>query len=219
MANHEQQTEVPSTSTATAPSATATTETALPPSPRARAETSPASNPATGEIPITDLEKFKIKCLANAIYHEDRERFFATIHRLTMFVVVASGTAALSPYTHTYPLLFPAITTLAGLIDLVFDVSGKARLHAGLRKQIFNVLADADGSGDINASERRLTLIYADEPPSMYAVNAIAYNNAMASYGRPRKYFMKIGFFSRLFRNWLPYGANYFKSYEELGVM
>jgi hypothetical protein len=135
-----------------------------------------------------------------------------------MFIVVASGTAALSPYTHTYPLLFPAITTLFGLIDLVFDVSGKARLHAGLRKQIFSVLADADESSDIITLERRLTLIYADEPPCMYAVNAVAYNNAMVSYGRPRKYLMKIGFLARLLRNWWAYGANSFKSYEELKV-
>jgi hypothetical protein len=135
-----------------------------------------------------------------------------------MFVVVASGTAALSPFTHSYPFLFPAITTLTGLIDLVFDVSGKARLHAALRKQIFGVLADADGSSDINALERRLTLIYADEPPCIYAVNAVAYNNAMISYGRPRKHFMKIDFWPRFLRNWWPFAANSFKTYEELGI-
>jgi hypothetical protein len=43
-------------------------------------------------IALTPREEFVIDCLRNARYHEDRERFFARIHR-TAFVTVASGTA------------------------------------------------------------------------------------------------------------------------------
>jgi hypothetical protein len=165
---------------------------------------------------IDALAEFKINCLSSALYHEDRERFFAWVHRTAMFLVVASGTAALSPLKETFPHAIPAVTTLVGLLDLVFDLSGKARLHAGLRKQIYSVLADADGYDSLDNLNRRLILIYAEEPPTMYAVSAIAYNRAMMSYGRPHKYLLAIGNRDRLIRHIWPFTANTFKSFDEM---
>lgn len=144
---------------------------------------------------ISGLDKFKIKCLLSARYHEDRESFFQSIHRFAMFFVVAFGTATISPLRERYPII-PYLTTLAGLIDLVLDVSGKARLHAGLRKQIYAIMADAEISNDLASLERRLVLVYADEPPTMYAVSALAYNSAMASFDRPRQHFIKMSWLS-----------------------
>jgi hypothetical protein len=70
------------------------------------------------------------------------ERFFARIHKGAMFFVVASSTATFA-WVKAAPY-FAGIITLAGLLDLVFDVSGKARLHASLRRRIYDLLAQAE---------------------------------------------------------------------------
>ena len=74
--------------------------------PEAAASAAPAGTPAaearnneglaaraTASLELSPREEFVIECLRNARYHEDRERFFARIHRTAMFLVVASGTA------------------------------------------------------------------------------------------------------------------------------
>jgi hypothetical protein len=73
---------------------------------------------------LSDREKFQIDCLRNARYHEDREWFFSFIHKVTMFIIVASGTASFA-WVRGTPFL-AALITLVALVDLVFDVSGKA---------------------------------------------------------------------------------------------
>jgi hypothetical protein len=161
---------------------------------------SSASSPAE----INETLNFQIRCLSSALYHEDRERFFAWLHRWAMFLVVASGTAAFLPIKAEHPLLMPGIATFAGLIDLVFDVSGKARLHATLRKQIYAILADV-GHVELKELERRLTLVYADEPPCMHAANAVAYNRAMVSYGRPADALLVTGWRGTIVRHCWPF--------------
>lgn len=56
-----------------------------------------------------------------------------------------------------------------------------------------------------------------DEPPCMWAVNAVAYNRAMASYERPQGFFVEIERLPRLVRHLWPFAANSFKSRDELG--
>src|ERR1700712_1609748 len=97
---------------------------------------------AATSLELSPREEFVIECLRNARYHEDRERFFARIHRTAMFLVVASGTATFA-WVKAAPYL-TALLTLAGLLDLVFDVSGKARLHASLRRRVYDLLAQAE---------------------------------------------------------------------------
>ena len=128
------------------------------------------------------------------------------------------GTAALSPLKLQYPVGIPIIITLTGLLNLVFDIAGKARLHAGLKKEVYSILSDTKTSNDLLALQRKLVLVYAEEPPTMYAVSAIAYNGAMASHARPPKYFIKIGVWARLWRHIWPYAANRFKTFEEIAV-
>jgi hypothetical protein len=165
---------------------------------------------------ITDRQSFQITCLRDARYHEDRERFFAKIHKGTMFIVVAAGTAAIAP-VETKSLIFPAIITLTGLVDLVFDVSGKARLHASLRRRIYELLADAQDEGsDLNKLRKRAIDVYADEPPCMHAVNMLAYNGAMAAFERPPILRIKITNWQRMFRNFWSFSSTDFKTFEEL---
>jgi hypothetical protein len=50
----------------------------------------------------------------------------------------------------------------------------------------------------------------------MHAVNALAYNGAMAAFQRPAKKQFKITTPQRILRNVFPYPSTTFKTYEEL---
>jgi hypothetical protein len=175
---------------------------------------------ATGaETTLTPREDLVIELLRNARYHEDRERFFARIHRTAMFVTVASGTATFAwlktePWTAPW---FVGLITLAGLLDLVFDVSGKARLHASLRRRVYDVLAQTeDPSRNVESLREQAVRVYADEPPCMHAANIIAFNGAMESLHRPRRYLYKINWYHRLLRHVWPFASTRFKTFAEI---
>ena len=178
-----------------------------------------ASGPSSteGSAEITPRQSFQISCLSNTHYHEDRERFFARWHKLTMFVVVLGGAATFAPLEQKY-WIAASFVTIAGLIDLVFDVSGRARLHASLRRRIYEILAEAqDEDVDLIKLKKRAIDVYADEPPCMHAVNALAHNSAMAAFERPKKLQIKMTPRQRFWRNVYPYPQTTFKTFEELG--
>jgi hypothetical protein len=175
---------------------------------------------AERQEPLSEREGFRISLVRNANYHEDRELFFARIHRLTMFVVVVSGSASFT-FVNTTTLggipVLAAIITLAGLIDLVFDVSGKARLHASLRRRVYDVLAQTeDQSRGVMQLKEQAVRIYADEPPTMNAVNALAFNTSMLAFGRSQKKLLKIAFPYRFLRHWFSFAWVKFETFEEI---
>jgi hypothetical protein len=107
--------------------------------------------------------------------------------------------------------------TIAGAVDLVFDVSGKARLHAALRRRVYDILAQAeDPTRSIASLREQAVRVYADEPPTMHAVNALAYNAAMLAFDRPEKYQFPISLWHRALRHWWPFTADDFKTYDEI---
>jgi hypothetical protein len=164
--------------------------------------------------PLSELDELRITLLRNARYHEDRERFFVRLHKGAMFIVVSSSTATLA-FVRSAPL-FAGLITLAGLLDLVFDVSGKARLHASLRGRVYAVLAQTENkSCDIAKLKELAVQVYADEPPTMHAVNAVAYNGAMEAFDRPKKYQLEIGFWPRALRHLHSFGTTQFPTRED----
>jgi hypothetical protein len=172
----------------------------------------------SGTAPALELsprDEFIIDCLRNARYHEDRERFFARIHKGSMFFVVASGTATFAWIRAA--AFFAGIITLVGLLDLVFDVSGKARLHASLRRRVYDILAQAeDPTRSLDSLREQAVRVYADEPPCMHAANFIAYNGAMEFLHRPRAFHYKIEWYHRVFRHVWPFPTTDFKTYGDL---
>jgi hypothetical protein len=203
----------PSATNVAAAAAPSTTEHAL----RQRKDDSHApGSTSSGGSPLNDRDKLRISLLRNARYHEDRERFFARIHKVAMFFVVAGGTSILASF-FSQVFFFAALVTLAGLLDLVFDVSGRARQHASLRRRIYDVLAQTEDPDRATTKlQEQAIQIYADEPPCMHAVNMLAYNEAMSSFGRPKKAHIKLTGPQRFLRHWFSYGSVQFKTFEEI---
>lgn len=198
----------------TAPTAAASSTAGTPTAPADDTGHAKSTSGATS-TEIDERTAFQIDCLRNARYHEDRESFFSFAHKGAMFVVVASGTAAFAS-VKAQPTL-AAVITLAALIDLVFDVSGKARLHASIRRRIYDVLAQAeDEQRSLARLKEQAVRIYADEPPCMHAVNAIAYNAAMAAFERPKGHQLQVNWWQRLTRHFWPWSGTKFVTFDEI---
>jgi hypothetical protein len=132
-----------------------------------------------------------------------------------MFVVVLSGTAAFGAIVRQGSALasfFAFVATAAGVADLVFDLDGRARLHNSLKRRCYDLLARLDLKEEPDHLRAALTRMYSDEPPTMHAVNSIAFNAAVDAMGRPpeQKYLLQP--WQILLRHWWPFRANEFST-------
>jgi hypothetical protein len=150
---------------------------------------SPGSE-ATTRPGLTPLQEVRFNALRSAYGHEDRESHYSFWHRVVMFFVTLAGTAAFASLVGEIPSLNPKYIVLAvtvlGLIDLVLDLTGKAREHDRHRYRFLDLYADAQVASEKDASKLNLELhkIYAGEPILPQSVNVVADNRAMRSLGR-----------------------------------
>jgi hypothetical protein len=152
-----------------------------------------------------DVGDIRFDAMRNAIYHSSRRRFFELLTRVLSFLVVVSGTVAVANLHAVDPRLMAAVAATIGAIQLVFDFGGRARLHEKLQMQYFQLISTIDGtinSTDVEKAkwEAALSLIYADEPPPMRALDAVAYNKACDSLGFGAKARLKVEWWQSLLR-------------------
>jgi hypothetical protein len=131
----------------------------------------------------------KFDALRNAIYHTSRRRFFELLSRSLSFLVVVSGTAAVANLKAFEPRYAAAGAAVIGALQLVFDFNGRARTHEILQRKYYDLVAEIDGIMNPNDEQivrwqAALNRIYADEPPPMRALDAIAYNAACRNMGK-----------------------------------
>ncbi len=172
----------------------------------------------------TSLDDLEFNCLRSAYGNQDREIFFSFLHRSTMFLVVLGGTATFGALTSNVEWVRPqyiafSITCL-GLLDLVFDLSGKARIHSSLRHSFLSLLADVKSS-DAAAEklERNLHLLYAEEPPTYRAVEAMAFNAAVRSLGKDSTEQLRIPLIHRFLRHLIPFASADYQNHQEFAVV
>jgi hypothetical protein len=175
----------------------------------------PAARPEAAQNPpeMTDKDRIVFACTRNAAYHEDMEAFYARWHRRFMFIVVVVGTlsaGASLAKENEWATIGTAIAVLAGLVDLLWDVDGNARLHSTLRRRCFDLLARLEADEELKSIKAEYIRIIADEPPAFGAVNALAFNAAVDALGRPPDQKYKVTWWESLWRHWFRYQANEF---------
>jgi|GEM_PF-2013584 len=212
MANHDKPSDPAAQSpTQSSANASATTAGTGPAQPEGRTPR------ATATLGGNDL---LFETLKGAFYHEIRESYFIGWHKRLMFLIALSGTAAASTVLSNYATLAPYIgilITILGLVDLVFDVSGKAREHGYLRKRFMELYGDCHGDPlDESGLNRRLFALYAEEPPQYRAVNAVAYNLARRTlFDDKEERRLVISKPQRLLKNWWRFGGADFNRKSE----
>ena len=169
-----------------------------------------------------EMNDIKFESLKGAFYHEGREAHFDFIHRVLLFSVTLLGTATASQFLANNPVLSTwtgLATAVVGLIDLVFNLSGKAREHGFLKRRFVELSSFCDNPiWNSQMLNERLASIYADEPPQFRCANAIAYNNALRTiHGNDRSDdLLIVTRYRKMSRNWFRHESHDFNTKGEL---
>jgi hypothetical protein len=131
----------------------------------------------------------RFDALRNAIYHTERRNFFDFLNRTFTFLVVVLGAGVAGKAAKLIHLeenwLELSIVVIASL-QLVFDFASRARTHEFLQRRYYELLAEME-KGDLGSPGTRekwsakLLTLAGEEPMTMRALDAIAYNKALAA--------------------------------------
>lgn len=173
---------------------------------------------AEGEI--TPQESLAVTLLRNIRYHEDRQDFFALVNRVFNFAVLMSGTAVVTTLAHAdkpgvTPTVFATGTTVISAVQLIWDPGQKQFLHESLRTRFLDLLADLS-SGNVAEVRMRAAKLYSSEPPTYYAVDALAFNAAQKAQERPDTTLIAVDFWQRRTRNLIRFTSTKFVSLGDI---
>lgn len=131
-----------------------------------------------GNAPTSAVDQARVGALMNGRYHADREAFLDGCHRWAMFAIIILGASAFSDLMPDWAKHTAALTSaVLAAIDLVFDLSVRARNHAALREGYFQVAADLESSAKTaSLAQADMMLLAAKEEPPYFAAHAIAEN-------------------------------------------
>lgn len=138
-----------------------------------------------------DRDNIRFNVLRNALYHTARRLTYERWARWLNLVVVLLGAAAMGDLFAHFGLdrIWAGFgVAFAGAIQLVFDFNGAARDHQALQRDYYNLLADVEAAVDpdkeaIARFYSRMIRITGEERPTMKAVDARAYNDAIDATG------------------------------------
>lgn len=187
----------------TSPASPATT-----PAPTAEAGTNTevysGHSPSASEAPETSkIDEFRCICLMNARYHSTREAFLDTVHRWLMFGIIVFGASSVIDFLGSLvKAASGALAAIFGALDLVFDLSNRARAHALMKRRYFELLADvAEGRKNVIDGYACMHRFSADEEPAYHALLNASWNAAQEMvYGNNAEKY-KISWFKTVFKN------------------
>lgn len=127
----------------------------------------------------------------NAQYHTTRRRTLERWDRYATTITILLGTAIVAEASVKIGLdvvWLGIATSTAGVIQLVYDFSGRARAHELLQRRYYDLIAamrrkPTPTDADIAEWNGILAQIYGDEPPVNPADDAAAYNAAGNALG------------------------------------
>ena len=171
-----------------------------------------------------DRENIRFNVLRNALYHTARRRSFERWNRVFNFLVVVLGAAAVGDFAAAAPL-GPAIIGLAvaviGALQLVFDFGGQARTHQTLQREYYHLLGDFEAQPEPSAEAcaetfGRMIRITADEPPTMRAIEAMAFNEAIDALEMDEGERLVVPLWHRVFGWLIPFAGRRYKKVREV---
>ena len=146
----------------------------------------------------------RFDALRNAVYHTQRGTFFDTLNRIFSFLVILVGAGVVgkvADFLKWNSIWFELIVVLLATLQLVFDFGTRAMEHKFLQRRYYDLLAEMELSAepDVNSVaakkkwSAKLLTIAGDEPMTMRALDAIAYNQALDAMHDDAKSFNFIG--------------------------
>jgi hypothetical protein len=147
-------------------------------------------------------------------YHQRRQAHYEHLHRVVVFLIIASGSAAFTKVLA--PDILGAIAAALGILDLVAGFSLKARDHAVLQKRYTDILAEiktAPNPSDAQIAqwERRRIEIETEEPKMMYALEAWCDNEVRRAWNVLDQGVAHLGWRHRLLKDWVSFSGTVFE--------
>ena len=176
---------------------------------------------------MKDPEIVRFNILRNALYHTARRRALERLNRAFNFLIVVLGTAAFGDVLTFHDLRaewIGATVAVIGALQLVFDFGRQARDHQMLQRDYYSLLAEAEAALEPTpdqASEwwSRMLRITADEPPTLRALDAKAYNDAIDAMGWDAEERLIVPWIHRRLGSFIAFeGHNYKKRTEVVGL-
>lgn len=177
---------------------------------------------------MSEVTTFSIRfqALRNALYHKSRQRRLEWWARAANLVTILLGSAAAAkafglggPSTE---ILIGFFVAAVGALQLVYDWSSKARTHEFLQRRFYEVLAkieEADSGviskGELQRFNAELIRIYADEPPTLRALDAVAYNEALDSLGGAKGDRLVLSAWQSLWKHCYAFAETHFETLNE----
>jgi hypothetical protein len=152
-------------------------------------------------------------------YHEARRarlesyvslvKFLSIVGAVLTFVAISGWLPEFYGIKSEYVVVFASgLIAFINLLDLVFAIDGRARLHTdlyrrykGLQERVARNQRKADKL--IDGWEADAQAIRADEPALFYALYAEYWNLAVEKFEADRKYLRRVGRVRRFFRHYL----------------
>lgn len=173
---------------------------------------------------MSNVENIRFNVLRNALYHTARRRKFERRSRWLNFGVIVAGASAMSGVLDILgvsQLAAAAAATLFGTIQLVFDPAGGARDHQALQRGYYGLLADIEAVIDPSDEQcagwySKMVRISGDETPTMRAVDAKAYNDAVDAMEMDESLRLHIPLWQRPFQHFIAFEGYRYRKLGEL---
>ncbi len=146
-------------------------------------------------------------------YHVRRRRFFGRARKLITFLTAMAGVATLAlvlaKVDPRWVLGAAVLVSLTGVIDLILDTAGGARLHGELARRFIELEMDMVEAGENIADQqlrefaKRRLRIELDEPPTMRVLDCVCHNELVQAMGQGREYEVNLTRMQRFFANFL----------------
>ena len=144
-------------------------------------------------------------------YHEKRSRFYEHCDKFCNLVALMFGSATVATALQDFKGLGVAFGLLVALISAIALVWGfgktslqhwelKIKLH-----ELYNELTCRENDERLLKIQRQFLDIEAGEPPKMFYVDFIAYNEQAAAMGYTLNYYLKLNWRQRFFANFTNY--------------
>ena len=125
--------------------------------------------------------------LRNALYHTERRNFLDLLNRCLNFSVIVLGAGVVSKLSDRIHFLNDFLelsVVVLATAQLVFDFGSRARTHEFLQRKYYEVLSEMERDNQDSLESRidwsaKLLTISADEPMTMRALDAVAFNKAL----------------------------------------
>jgi hypothetical protein len=164
----------------------------------------------------------RFDALRLATYHTERKSFLDRVNRtMSFFVVVFTAGVVTNVATliHLHKEFIELAALLTASLQLVFDFGAKARTHEYLQKRYYEMVSEMEEETEEGPEfdkkwSARLLAIGADEPLTMRALDAVAYNNVIDGLyndAEHRKYRLHVTQTQYRLRNILAYHSTNFQ--------